>query len=243
MKLILIRHGDPDYENDTLTEKGKREAELLAERLEDFPMDEIYVSPLGRARHTADPMLSRRHRTAEELEWLREFEAPIFRPDKPEGVRSIPWDWMPKDWTACPEFYDYDRWMTHPRMTEGKVGEEYARVTGCFEAFLSAHGYQKDGNLFRVTKANNDTIVFFCHYGVSIVLISYLLHVSPMILWHGMVAAPTSVSALVTEERQQGYASFRLNTYGDTMHLDVNKEPRSFAARFCECFDNADQRH
>ncbi len=26
MKLIFIRHGDPDYEHDTLTEKGIREA-------------------------------------------------------------------------------------------------------------------------------------------------------------------------------------------------------------------------
>ena len=32
MRLIFIRHGDPDYVHDTLTEKGKREAELLAQR-------------------------------------------------------------------------------------------------------------------------------------------------------------------------------------------------------------------
>ena len=30
MRILLIRHGDPDYEHDTLTEKGRREAELLA---------------------------------------------------------------------------------------------------------------------------------------------------------------------------------------------------------------------
>lgn len=33
MKLIIIRHGDPDYENDTLTVKGVREAKLLSERI------------------------------------------------------------------------------------------------------------------------------------------------------------------------------------------------------------------
>ena len=243
MKLILIRHGDPDYENDTLTPKGKREAELLSERLAGLPMDEIYVSPLGRAKHTAAPTLERLGRTAKELAWLREFEAPIHRPDRAEGELSIPWDWMPRDWTVCPEFYDYDKWMNHPLMKEGNVGEEYTRVTGCFRDFLSDHGYEKSGNLFRVKNANNDTIVFFCHYGVSVVLISFLLHISPMVLWHGLVAAPSSVSALATEERQEGYASFRLNTYGDTAHLDRGNEPRSFAARFCECYDNADERH
>ena len=243
MKLILIRHGDPDYENDTVTAKGQREAEFLADRLEDMEIDEIYVSPLGRAKHTAEPYLKKCGREALELEWLREFEAPIQRPDRPEGTLSIPWDWMPSDWTTYPDFYDPDKWMQHPAMAAGEVGAEYARVTGCFEEFLKAHGYEKSGNLFLTNRSNNDTIVFFTHYGASIVLISYLLHVSPMILWHGMVAAPSSVTVLATEERRKGYASFRINVYGDTTHLYMNNEPRSFAARFCECFDNEDERH
>ena len=33
MKLLLIRHGDPDYTIDSLTEKGHREAQLLAEKM------------------------------------------------------------------------------------------------------------------------------------------------------------------------------------------------------------------
>ena len=37
MKLLIIRHGDPDYTIDSLTEKGHREAEMLAERI--APMD------------------------------------------------------------------------------------------------------------------------------------------------------------------------------------------------------------
>ena len=30
MRLIFIRHGEPDYERDTLTEKGMKEAACLA---------------------------------------------------------------------------------------------------------------------------------------------------------------------------------------------------------------------
>ena len=33
MKILLIRHGEPDYEEDGLTEKGKREAAFLAGRI------------------------------------------------------------------------------------------------------------------------------------------------------------------------------------------------------------------
>ena len=32
MRLIFIRHAEPDYEHDSLTEKGWREAKLLAVR-------------------------------------------------------------------------------------------------------------------------------------------------------------------------------------------------------------------
>ena len=58
MRLIFVRHGDPDYEHDSLTEKGWREAELLAARLEKLKEEQrgeiyCYQSPLGRAQDTA----------------------------------------------------------------------------------------------------------------------------------------------------------------------------------------------
>lgn len=52
MKIIFIRHGDPDYVNDTLTEKGMREAKLLAKRVADWKnITQFYCSPLGRAKN------------------------------------------------------------------------------------------------------------------------------------------------------------------------------------------------
>ena len=42
MRILLIRHGDPDYVNDTLTEKGRREAALLAKRAVSMNMGECY---------------------------------------------------------------------------------------------------------------------------------------------------------------------------------------------------------
>ena len=64
MRLLIVRHGDPDYEHDTLTEKGWREAELLAERLSKLPVKEFYVSPLGRAKDTASLTLQKMNREA-----------------------------------------------------------------------------------------------------------------------------------------------------------------------------------
>ena len=36
MKLLIVRHGDPNYEIDSLTEKGWREAEYLSEKLKNL---------------------------------------------------------------------------------------------------------------------------------------------------------------------------------------------------------------
>ena len=78
MRILIIRHGDPDYSIDSLTEKGWREAEYLAEKLSSERLDAIYCSPLGRARNTAGCTLKRTGKTAKTLGWLREFHAPIF---------------------------------------------------------------------------------------------------------------------------------------------------------------------
>ena len=77
MRILLIRHGDPDYVNDTLTEKGRREAALLAKRAVSMNMGECYKSPLGRAKDTATPCLEVTGKTAEILDWLQEFPAQV----------------------------------------------------------------------------------------------------------------------------------------------------------------------
>ena len=80
-------------------------------------------------------------------------------------------------------------------------------------------------------------------FGVECVMLGHLIGVSPMVLWHGLCAAPTAVTVLSTEERRAGIASFRINAFGDTGHLyAAGKEP-SFSARFCETFENAAERH
>ena len=242
MKLLIIRHGDPNYRIDSLTEKGWREAEYLSERLIKLDFKDIYVSPLGRAKDTASCTLKKLGRTAEEKEWLREFEAPIWRPDI-TAHKKIPWDWLPQDWAVQEAFYHYDRWMAHPIMQEGKVKQEYDRVTGELDKLLAEHGYVRDGHFYRAERANNDTLAFFCHFGAESVLLSHLLNISPMLLWHGTCAAPSSVTTVVTEERRKGIAYFRMSSYGDISHLYVHGEPPAFMARFCECYENENERH
>lgn len=241
MKILIIRHADPDYSIDSLTEKGWKEAELLSARMEKTDITAIYVSPLGRAKDTAKVTLKRLNREAEELPWLREFKAPIT--DIHTGEQRIPWDWLPLDWTTEPLFYGKDTWHTVPAMANGRVKEEAQKVYDGLDAILKKHGYQRENNYYRVNEPNNDTLIFFCHFGVECIMLGHLLGVSPMILWHGFSAAPSSVTSLLSEERREGIAYFRSNCFGDTSHLYVAGEEPAFSARFCERFDDHSQRH
>lgn len=242
MKILIVRHGDPDYSIDSLTEKGWKEAEYLSERLTKMNIKKFYVSPLGRAQDTASFTLKKLNRTAEVCEWLREFDAPIDRPDFKEGKKNT-WDWLPQDWMKEECFFDAEEWHTQEIMQAGNVKKEYDWVIRNLDAVLENHGYKREGKCYRAVKANNDTICFVCHFGLESVLLSHLMNVSPMITWHHTCAAPTSVTTLVTEERREGIAVFRMSAFGDISHLYANDEPPAFAARFCECYTNEEERH
>lgn len=239
MKLLIVRHGDPDYAIDSLTETGWKEADLLSNRLSGLDVKACYCSPLGRAKDTAAASLKKLGMEAEILPWLREFAPRVKKPNR-EGVA---WDWLPQDWTACPDFFDRNRWLEHPAFQEADVPEELAWVWTGLDDLLARHGYRREGDLYRVTEANEDTIILFCHFGLECVLLSRLLNVSPMILWHGTCALPTSVTTLITEERREGYAYFRMNGFGDISHLYAAGQEPSFSARFCETYSNMSQRH
>lgn len=80
MKLLIVRHGDPDYSIDSLTPKGWHEAELLKNRLTKLDVAAFYCSPLGRAKDTSKATLNALGRTAEIFDWLREFDGYVIEP-------------------------------------------------------------------------------------------------------------------------------------------------------------------
>lgn len=241
MKILIIRHGDPDYELDSLTEAGFREAELLSKRLEKMNISAAYLSPLGRARATAKPTLEKLQLSGITLDWLREFP-PLIEGKKGADGPSICWDWLPAEWTKEADFFDKDKWLDEKVFRDAGVPEKYREVCKGLDTLLANYGYVRDGLIYRAERANEDTIAFFCHFGVECVLLSHLLNISPMPLWHGTCALPSSVTTLVTEERRKGTAYFRMLSFGETSHLYTAGVEPSFAARFRETYYRNDQR-
>ncbi|MDY3919157.1 MAG: histidine phosphatase family protein [Candidatus Limivivens sp.] len=257
MKILLIRHGDPDYVHDTLTAKGHIEAALLSEKMAKLQIRDFYVSPLGRAKDTASYTLKKVGKKAEELDWLREFPALVDINDSEELQRAYPdtkkegeryrlriaWDMAPGYWTEHPEYFSADGWRNSQVAAHSDMIRVYDRVIQSFDEFLASCGYVREGAHYRVEQEKEDTMALFCHFGVSCVLLSHLWSLSPFVLWHSLAMAPTSVTEVVTEEREKGCAYFRALRIGDISHLYAGGEEPSFACRFCETYGNPEQRH
>ena len=258
MRILFIRHGDPDYENDTLTEKGRREAALLAQMAPSMKIDDCYMSPLGRAQATASCSLKAMGKTAAVLDWLKEFPAKadlsLFEeladayghgPEENSlyGIRNVVWDMLPSYWTRHPEYSDVDRWQQSAAAKSGDAVHVYKHVCREFDRLLETYGYQREDRHYRVVRENTKTIACYCHYGIICAILSHLWNVSPFVLWQGIALAPTSVTEVVSEERQQGTAVFRALRVGDISHLYAGQEPPSLSARFFEVFSDMSQRH
>ncbi len=222
MKITIVRHGDPDYEHDSLTEKGFKQAELLADELAKRHFDEIYLSPLGRAQKTAEPYLNKEKKSAVTLSWLRES----------------PWVWdrEPAVWTKNPLCYDVDEWWKAPELEVSRENKEnFLSVENSFFAFLEEHGYIKEGNCFKTSKTKNEqSVLFVCHLGLGSFLLSRLIRISPAVMWQNFFMPTSSITTVQTEEVVPGYASFRIREFGATPHLQNHPELLSEKGAFRE---------
>ena len=181
MRILLLRHGEPDYSTDSLTAKGKREAALLSRRLSMYHIRDFYCSPLGRARETAEYTLKALGREAVTLDWLAEFRARYFDPEA--GRERIPWDMKPRIWTDRPELMDPENWADSPVYAGGNVRQIWDETTQGMDRLMAQYGFRKDGPVWLCEKNQRETIALFCHFGISMAILGYLTNLSPVPLW------------------------------------------------------------
>lgn len=292
MRLLFVRHGDPDYKNDCLNEIGVREARALAALGPQIGWGTCFVSPLGRAQETAAIALGRAVRGAhgvaaavgctdlsmrdtgsnalgadasgagliKTLDWLQEFPAQVdpgaaellqdafcFKKNADGSPKNrVVWDMYPAYYHEHPAYSDYNEWRTTPVALHSDAVSVYDRIIRSFDEFLAERGYVREGRHYRVERENTETITFFCHFGVSCVLLSRLWNVSPFVPLQSLCMPTSSVTELYTEERQKGIAHFRTTRIGDTTHLTMaglKPERLPHSALFAEVYSDFSQRH
>ena len=208
MRLIFIRHAEPDYEHNTLTERGFAESRILANRVPKWDVERFFVSPLARTSLTAEPSLKAMGRTAEVLPWMREFSYGIH--DPLTGAWQVPWDLMPQYWTNDPLLQDKNHYYENNVLQSAPEYEPAVHaLRNGMDALLAEYGYyRKDGYYLTddaVTNGDDErTLVFFGHLGANFEAIGYLLNIAPPVLKQAVYLAPTSICILNAEKRQHG---------------------------------------
>ncbi len=224
MKITIIRHAEPDYKNNTLTQKGFREADILGRYLQGEKIDFLYSSPLPRAIFTAQGIAKyNRTKAYKILEFLREFE-------------PFMWDRAPSFLSSDSRLYDKDAWVKNDFMANPEIISRYEYVKAEFSKLLEEHGYKKNGVYYEAVKPNHDHLVLACHFGIESFLLSELLNIPVNALINHTCASPTGMTTVYTEEREKGKAIFRLNVFGSLEHLIYAGEEPSFMARFDEVY-------
>ena len=125
MRIIFIRHGEPDYEHDCLTDRGRLQAAAAAERLREEGIEDLFSSPLGRAAETAAFTAEALNLPVRTLDWMRELHWGSVD-GSPVPADGHPWDLA--DMLAA-EGYDLTdpAWREHPYFKNNIVTAEADR--------------------------------------------------------------------------------------------------------------------
>lgn len=213
MRLHIIRHGDPDYPNDSLTPRGRREAECLRSWVEREKPDRAYCSPMGRARLTAELALAGSGLAAAVEVWTAELH------DCGAAGLGLTWWDVHGHLLRNPAYMASGSWADQPNLAPTRAEAEMARIAADSDAFLARHGLVREGGLYRVGQQRWRNLVVFCHGGFGLSWLAHLLAIPAPLMWAGFFMHTSSVNTVLFDEREPGLATPRLLHLGDVGHL------------------------
>ena len=181
MLLFYIRHGDPIYHPDNLTELGLKQANALSKRLINAKIDKIYSSDSVRAVKTAEPTAKLYNKEIILLPWANEHVAWTRMTVEKENAK--PWcfhDGETINKLNSPSVRKMDiEWHTHPDFSNTLFSECTFIIDTNVDELLLNLGYKHLRNEYRykVVKENDERIAFFAHQGIGMSILSSILDI------------------------------------------------------------------
>ena len=181
MLFFYLRHGDPIYDPDSLTELGHKQAEALAKRLALFGIDEIYASTSTRAIETARPTCDLVKKEPTLLDFCNESHA--WNDFTIKGEKGTCWlfqDIKTKELLSDPSVVSlYDKWYEHPAFAEYNYKRGIDRISEESDKFFRSLGYEhiRGTGSYRVVFENEKRVALFAHQGFGIAFMSLLLDI------------------------------------------------------------------
>ncbi len=218
MRIIFVRHGDPNYEKDCLTERGREQAASVAERLKRENISEIYASSMGRAKETASYTAKVLGLPVTLLDFMREIS---WGGAKELLFEGHPWDLS--DYLIDHDNCDFSNtnWREHPYFKENIASQYYDRVTASFDELLQKYGFRKEGTHFYCTGEcePDKTIAVFSHGGSGGCVLAYLLSLPLPYVFSVMPYGHTSIIILEFPDQKGKYVHPRLALFNDMSHV------------------------
>ena len=223
MVLYIIRHGDPIYETDTLTERGRLQAEALGKRMAALGIDKVYSSPMGRARETAAPTCSLLGLEPVIEEWAHEIEDERLTP-YPDGVM--------KSITMLPNnifrengnlYLSYDEAFQCTGIGESHIKDAVEFIERNGRDFLERLGYKEENGVYRIVRPSEERVALFCHSAFTKAWLSSMMHVPINIVWSALEVTHTGVTAIEFKNRDSGFTAPKILCISDVSHLYAEK--------------------
>lgn len=219
MLLYIIRHGDPDYSTDSLTEKGKLQAEAVGKRLASAGINKVYSSSMGRALQTAEPTCRLLGLPCIPQDWAREIQSEMFT-YYPNGKRKslglVPSACF---WDEDSEHLSRETALQSPPFRDTQMDLVLPRIEADANAFLLSLGYQKEGAVYRVLRESDEKVALFCHAGFARALCCTLLKIPAHTMWASFSYGHTGVTILEFRNSKSGITAPRCLCYSDMSHL------------------------
>lgn len=219
MLLYIIRHGDPDYETDTLTGRGRRQAEAVGKRLLDAKIDRIFSSPMGRARETAEPAARLLNLPIEIEDWSHEIgqERITHYPDgRAKSISNLQNTYLRENGGID---LPYGRAFECPGVSDTGMEAATAYIAEHGREFLTRLGYREEGGIYRILRQNEEKVALFCHSAMGRAWLSHLLHIPLHLMWAGFAYTHTGVTVLHFRNNENGVTAPQCLCYSDVSHL------------------------
>ncbi|MBR5680592.1 MAG: histidine phosphatase family protein [Clostridia bacterium] len=178
MRIVFVRHGEPDYAHDCLTPLGELQAKAAAERLREEGIGAIYTSPQGRARQTADAAAEVLGLIPQTLDFMHELHW-----GSADGEETYadghPWHIADELVNTGQDLTDPD-WPAHLYYRHNRVVESVRIVEEGIDGWLASLGYVREGLYYRNTRPDEEqfTVALFSHGGSSSAAMGHLMNIS-----------------------------------------------------------------
>lgn len=207
MFFFLIRHGDPIYRPDSLTELGHKQAAALAKRFAKYGLDAIYASTSVRAQMTAQPTAEALGLPVNLCPWAhedlvyKEMGVIDF-----EGKRrwAFGQQYIKEQFNRPDVLALGEKWYTHPLFADTLFAQGEIRMDGEVDAFFLSLGlrHDRENNCFEKVGDTKEKVALFAHQGFGLSFLSSVLGIPyPLVATH-MNLSHSSVTVIHFDESQ-----------------------------------------